>query len=95
MGSSNALANLKWANLSASFGARRMAGNDIGIGLVLTAGCSPVPKVVSEIAEAIVSVCGRERFTEVEMRGGPLHEADLEGDAQRISGLIAVNLTPS
>jgi len=45
-----------------------MAGNDIGIEPVLTAGCSPVPKVASEIAEVIVSVCDRERFTEVEMR---------------------------
>jgi len=59
VGSSDAFANLKWANLSASFGARRIAGNDIGMGPVLTAGCSPVPKVVSEIAEAIAFVCDR------------------------------------
>jgi len=50
-----------------------MAENDIGIGPVLAAGCPPVPKEVSG------------RFTEVEMRSGPLREVDWKRDAQRIS----------
>lgn len=53
MGPSDAPA--RCANLSARFGARRMAGNDIGIGPIVVADCAP--NVVSEIAEAIVSVC--------------------------------------
>lgn len=71
MGLSKALANLKCANLSASFGARRMAGNDIGIGPVLATGCSPAPDVASEITEAITFVCERyaKVFDEVGTRG--------------------------
>ena len=51
------LANLKWANLSVSFGARRIAGNDIGTGSVLVTGGSPISNVVSGIVEAIAPVC--------------------------------------
>ena len=69
-----------------------MAGNDIGTGPVLVTGCPSVPNVGSEIAEAMVSVCGR-MFEEVEMEGDPLHEAGLKREVQRISGHIAVNLT--
>ena len=60
VGSSDALANLKHANLSVRFEARRAAGNDIGIGPVLAAGCPSVPEVVSEIAEVIASACERD-----------------------------------
>ena len=60
-----------------------MAGNDIGIGPGLAAGCSPVPKVVSEIAEAIESVCCRVHGGRGEEKPG---EADLKRYAQRISG---------
>lgn len=53
MGSSKALASLKCANLSASPGVRRMAGNDIAIGLVLGASCPPISNAVSDVVEAI------------------------------------------
>jgi len=54
------LADLKWANLSVSFGARRIAGNDIGTGPVLITGGSSVPNVVSRVVEVIASVCKRD-----------------------------------
>ena len=58
--SPNPLANLRWANLSVSFGARRIAGNDIGTGPVLVTDGSPTPNVVSVIVEAIASICERD-----------------------------------
>ena len=81
--SSEAFANLKCANLSASFGARSIAGNDIGMGPgVLASGCSLVSKVVSGIAEAMASVCDGDSQ---KLRGSSCCVADLKREPQRVS----------